>query len=307
MKEALRDIEIRYCDALSKFLAGGGEELQAAAYDLGRQALTMKMGVVEMAALHQRAVQTCQAPGGPGLSPDASAAAAAFLVEALAPFELVHRLNVDANAVMHQLNESLEEQCRRIAQTLHDEAGQLLATVYLDLAELERIFPGGLEHLARMRSRLDQVREQLRGLSHELRPSILDDLGLLPALKFLADGFTRRWGLTVTVEGELPARLGRSNETTLYRIAQEALTNVARHANANRVTLHVAREPDRIVLRITDNGVGFDVDEVFARRGQRGLGLVGMKERLAPVQGKLEIVSSPRQGTVLAATIPATP
>lgn len=123
MKEGLRDIEVRYSDGLRKFLAGGGEELLAAAYDLGRQALTLGMGVVDMAALHQRAVQASLASGGPGSAPDFPAAAASFLIEALAPFELVHRLHVDVNVAMHRLNESLEEQCRHIAQTLHDEAG----------------------------------------------------------------------------------------------------------------------------------------------------------------------------------------
>lgn len=198
-----------------------------------------------------------------------------------------------------------EEEARRIARELHDEAGQLLASVHLTLEEITRdLPPSSRERLPEIRGLLDRIEEELRRLSHELRPTILDDLGLIPALEWLIQGVSARTGLPITLEGSTEGRLPPLMETTLYRIVQEALANVTRHAQATRVTVRLQREAQRIHCLIQDNGIGFDVPTVLARRGERGLGLIGIQERLVPLGGSLEITSAPGRGTSLSITIP---
>jgi len=151
---------------------------------------------------------------------------------------------------------------------------------------------------------LHKIEEQLRHLSHELRPTILDDLGLHPAIEFLADGVSRRTGLQITVEGVPGKRMPAPTETALYRIVQEALTNVTKHAQASRVTIRFARDGRLLRCSIGDNGAGFDVLAVQARRGARGLGLIGIQERLNAVGGTLNITSIPGSGAELIICVP---
>jgi PAS domain S-box-containing protein len=207
-------------------------------------------------------------------------------------------------ALRHQ-NEVLEDEIKRIAHALHDEAGQLLASVHIGLAEVARDLPfHTAERLANVRGLLDKIEEQLRHLSHELRPTILDDLGLKPALEFLADGVWRRTGLKVVVDGSPGGRLPTPIETALYRIVQEALTNVTKHARATRVSIALERSDGLLRCAIHDDGAGFDVAAVLARRGSRGLGLTGIRERLHAINGTLDIVATPRGGTRLAISVP---
>src|SRR5438552_4650934 len=210
-----------------------------------------------------------------------------------------------AEEALRGLNEALEEEVKRIAHALHDEAGQLLASVHIGLAEVVRDLP---PHTSRrlddVRGLLTKIEEQLRHLSHELRPTILDDLGLHPAIEFLADGVSRRTGLQITVEGVPGKRMPAPTETALYRIVQEALTNVTKHAQASRVTIRFARDGRLLRCSIGDNGAGFDVLAVQARRGARGLGLIGIQERLNAVGGTLNITSIPGSGAELIICVP---
>jgi len=210
-----------------------------------------------------------------------------------------------AEEALRGLNEALEEEIKRIAHALHDEAGQLLASVHIGLAEVARDLP---PHTSRrlddVRGLLTKIEEQLRHLSHELRPTILDDLGLRPAIEFLADGVSRRTGLQITVEGVPGKRMPAPTETALYRIVQEALTNVTKHAQASRVTIRFARDGRLLRCSIGDNGAGFDVLAVQARRGARGLGLIGIQERLNAVGGTLNITSIPGSGAELLICVP---
>src|SRR2546430_17414122 len=210
-----------------------------------------------------------------------------------------------AEEALRGLNEALEEEVKRIAHALHDEAGQLLASVHIGLADVARDMPlPTAKRLEDIRRLLDKIEEQLRHLSHELRPTILDDLGLGPALEFLADGVSKRTGLSITVEGSPGKRLPAPTETALYRIVQEALTNVTKHAQATRVYIKFMR--NRRFLRgvIRDDGMGFDVPAVLTRRGSRGLGVTGIRERLHAVGGTLDIIATPRGGTQLILTVP---
>ena len=291
--------------ALRDSLAGMGESALHQAYELGRRALADGMGVLDMAAMYHKALAASVPRDS---TPEATAlmlrAGASFLVESLSPFEMTHRGFRDTNIALRHLNQTLEHEIKRIAHALHDDAGQLLVSVYLALGEVARNLPPAREPLLKVKGLLDLVEGQLRRLSHELCPAALEDLGLLPALKFLAEGVAARTGLLITVEGETDPSLSPLLETTLYRIVQEAFTNVTRHAKASQVTVAIRHEHQTLRCSIKDNGVGCDVSSLSARTGTRGLGLTGIRERLNSLGGSLALVSTLGKGTELVATIP---
>src|SRR4029450_11660406 len=162
-----------------------------------------------------------------------------------------------AAKALHHLNEGLEAEVKRIAHALHDEAGQLLASVHIGLVEIARDLPShAARRLEDVRGLLDKIEEQLRHLSHELRPTILDDLGLRPALEFLADGVSRGTGLQIGVKGSTDVRLPTSTETAVYRVVQEALTNVTKHARATRVTIMIERSGPCVRWILREDGGG---------------------------------------------------
>ena len=197
-----------------------------------------------------------------------------------------------------------EEEARRIARELHDEAGQLLASVHIAVDRLASEVPAvGEARVNEIKGLLDLTEAELRRIAHELRPTILDDLGLGPALALLAENISARSGVTVTVNGRLELRLPAVVETTVYRIVQEALANAVRHAEPSRVEVRLEHLDRSLRAVVSDDGVGFDVNAV-STRGDRGLGLIGIGERLEPLGGVLEIDSQPGTGTRLSVTIP---
>jgi signal transduction histidine kinase len=205
-----------------------------------------------------------------------------------------------------QLLEAQEAERRRMAHELHDEAGQLLASVHLALeTTIMGLPPQFRAGFHQVRSQLDAIETQLRRLAHELRPTILDDLGLLPALQALAHGVAARTGLCIHVDSTLAGRLAPAVETALYRIMQEGLTNITKHAAATHVDLQLWREGACVHGRLHDDGVGFAVEYVLGQTGPRGLGLLGIQERLEALGGTLQISSAPGQGTTLQITLPA--
>src|SRR5262249_42880852 len=158
--------------------------------------------------------------------------------------------------------------------------------------------------LQEVRGLLDGIELELRRLSHELRPTILDDLGLVPALHFLADGMAKRAGLRVEVRGSTQGRLPAAVETVLYRIVQEAGANAVRHAHPARVRIELAHAPRAVRCSVADDGVGFDAGAVLAPGRGSGLGLLGIRERLDSVSGNLQIASAPGRGTTVRVAIP---
>ena len=306
MKRPFQVLLRQYTQALEDHLAGGGETALQEAYELGRRGLTEGLGVLDMASLHAEVlgIILLRTPT-PEDGVRTVSAAANFFAESLSPFEMTHRGYREANIALRHLNEMLEEEAKRIAHALHDEAGQLLASVHLALEEVARELPPPAgDRLQKVRGLLDQIEMQLRRLSHELRPTILDDLGLFPALEFLATGISSRTRIPISVEGSSEKRLPQVIETALYRIVQEALTNVTKHAQATRVTVCLQREDQMVRCSIRDDGIGFDPGVVLGPRIERGLGFVGIQERLNSLGGKLQIVSSPGRGTELLITIP---
>jgi len=233
-----------------------------------------------------------------------------YVTTALANAQLyaeVQASQIRQQDLSRQLLEVQEAERRRIAHELHDEAGQLLAAVHLALeANLIGLPPQFREGFDQVRGHLDAIETQLRCLAHELRPTILDDLGLLPALQGLAQRVAKRTGLCIRVDNALAGRLAPAVETALYRIMQEGLTNISKHAAATHVDLELWQDDKRVHGLIRDDGVGFVVEQVMDHTGPRGLGLLGIQERLEVLGGTLQITSAPGQGTTLQITLPET-
>ena len=205
-----------------------------------------------------------------------------------------------------------EDERKRIARELHDETAQGLATLLIRLKILERArtepeMRGQIEGLRELTA---ETLEAVRKLAVELRPATLDDLGLVAALEGYTDSYSARIPVRVSFsargfedrDGRLPPQV----ELVLYRVVQEALTNVAKHASAQAVRVELIRRPDEAIAAIEDDGAGFDVEEIMRLR-ERGLGLFGMQERLALVGGQLVIDSTPGSGTRIRARVPSAP
>ncbi len=190
-----------------------------------------------------------------------------------------------------------EDERRHLASELHDHLGQMLTALVhrLESADADR---SDCAELAR------QALEDTRELSRMLRPQVLDDLGLGPALEWLARRAGETAGIEVDVSADpLPEGARDSDlESLLFRIAQEALTNVIKHARADRVRIAMARSGDRVELRIRDDGVGFSPERPGSAT-ERGIGLTGMTDRVGLFGGELTIVSAPGKGTSITATV----
>src|SRR6266853_4151202 len=207
-----------------------------------------------------------------------------------------------------QIINAQEQERQRIARELHDETSQVLTSLLISLAVLEESIesPDSRERIADTRALAHSTLRAIRTLSIDLRPSALDDLGLLPALRWYVKEYQKKCAIEVDlVAPGFKERLPAEMETALYRIVQESLTNTARHANASRVTITLKEETDRVYARITDDGQGFDYEALLKTPGQeRGLGLAGMNERAVLLDGILNIHATPDQGTIIEVSIP---
>jgi signal transduction histidine kinase len=198
-----------------------------------------------------------------------------------------------------------EEERRHIARELHDEIGQMLTALKVELGNLDRLRHARTEdyraHLEDAKQLATQTLVSVRTMASGLRPSVLDDLGLGPALQWQAREFSRRTGVPVEVAlDDLPADLPESHRTCIYRVVQEALTNCARHSDAAHIDIDVRREDAVLVLRVSDNGRGLPEDGGAGA----GLGLRGMEERVRELGGSFRIESSAGSGTTVKASIP---
>lgn len=199
-----------------------------------------------------------------------------------------------------------EEERRRLSREIHDSLGQNLTTVLLGLKRLESA--GSVDEvraaLPPLRSRLGSSIEGLRGLARALRPSVLDDLGLAAAIRSSVSEFEEATPITVELDvGALEARVPGDAEIVLYRVFQEAMINVTRHAHATRARVCASREAGRVRLSVADDGAGFDASSSRAG-GHGGVGLFSMAERLALVGGTLRVDSAPGRGTTVIAEVP---
>jgi signal transduction histidine kinase len=298
--------EEQYRSSLREYAAGGGELALGRAYELGRRALTEKKSLVEMASLHHQAVlDLVRSVEDEKHREEFLRTSSEFFAECVSPYEMAHRGFQDAVNALRQLNETLEEEIKRIAYAVHDEAGQLLVAVHLALADVASELPEPQQaKFARISELLNEVEKHLRRYSHELRPTILDDLGWIPAIRFLADGISKRANLPIHIEATISERLPSTIETTLYRIVQEALTNAVKHARAGNVWIRARRDNAILCCLIRDDGAGFDISQGQKSRRRKGLGLIAMRERVSAIGGTLQIDSRPGHGTELSIRIP---
>jgi signal transduction histidine kinase len=201
-----------------------------------------------------------------------------------------------------------EEERRTIARELHDEVGQVLTAVKVELAMAQKtidVAGGPADAVEDAKAIVDRAMHTVRDLSHLLHPPQLDDLGLPEAIEWFVKGFRKRHGIRVDLMhgppvGTLPRALG----VAAYRIVQEALTNVAKHAQASQVRVEVGQGLDALVVSIEDNGVGFNPAAVERPGPHGGLGLVGVRERVERLNGVLRLVSAPGHGTRLTVELP---
>jgi len=349
MNDQVRRLSRPYTARLRAYLMREQEQILEQAYKLGRKVMARGMGVLEMARIHHGALAACLLAWGSGKEKQRwLKAAETFFMEALSPFEATHRGFRDANLRLHQLNRELEhrnaelarskhhywrlfqqarlmeenlrnlssqvlhmqeEERRRISRELHDQVGQALTLINLNLGMLQKHpeLSGNLLQgkIADTRELLTATREAVHRFARELRPAMLDELGLLPALRSYIKGFAERTGLRVRFRGAAEAeKLSGDQRTALFRVAQEALINVAKHARASQanVTLRVFR--NGVQMQIKDNGDGFDVDRRHSARAKKRLGLLGMNERARLVNGQCAVSSERGKGTTVLVEIP---
>jgi len=214
--------------------------------------------------------------------------------------DLSQRVSRDS---VHRVVEAQELERARLARELHDETGQALTSILLGLKALEERIETeeGRAAASELRELVVSTLQDVRRLAVELRPAALDDFGLVPALERLRDTFAEKSPIAVDVHSTLgDRRLPTDIETMLYRTVQEALTNVVKHAEARRVSIHLSEGDGTVVLTVQDDGKGFDPQQ--ARDG--GLGLVGMRERAGLLGGRFTVDASEGAGTMLKAEVP---
>lgn len=302
------DLADEYRAALERYISESDEAALGRGYELGRRALTEGKSLMEIAAMHHQALREVFLHGQRDIAEyreHALQASAEFLTESLSPYEMAHRGFQDAVAALRQMNDRFEEQIKGIAYAVHDEAGQLLVAVHLALADLATQLPAERRaRIVEIEGLLNSVEKQLRQYSHELRPTVLDDLGWLPAIRFLAESVSKRANLPIHVDAGVTVRLPGPAETAIYRVVQEAINNAVKHAQARDVWIAVTREGGTLHCLVRDNGVGFDVSALRGQRQRRGLGLTAMQERLNAVGGSVTIESVLGKGTELRISLP---
>jgi two-component system sensor histidine kinase UhpB len=209
-----------------------------------------------------------------------------------------------------QIINAQEEERKRVARELHDETSQVLTSLLISLAVLEETItsPEARDRIAETRQLAHQTLRAIRSISIDLRPSALDDLGLLPALRWYIKEYQQKFGIEVDFQATgIKERFTSEIETAFYRIVQESLTNIARHANAQKVCIILNEQQDTIDATIVDNGNGFDVEKLLKKPAtgqERGWGLVGMLERAQLLDGNLHIESLIGKGTTIHIHIP---
>jgi len=220
----------------------------------------------------------------------------------------------DLQRLSVELMSAQEAERKRISRELHDELGQALTAMRINLAALENellpvLAPASGERLTETSRAVDEMLDHVHELSLAFRPIMLDELGLVSTLRWFVDRYARRVGIEVEFEASgLEVRLPPELETALYRVVQEAFTNIARHAQARRVRLHLARKGSKVTASIQDDGVGFDADHGMSiSPSGSGAGLVGMRERITLLGGAFSIRAVHGRGTRLSVELPVLP
>ncbi|NIK78472.1 PAS domain S-box-containing protein [Paenibacillus castaneae] len=208
------------------------------------------------------------------------------------------RAEQDLKEMMVKVIEIQEDERKRISRELHDGIGQSLFSL---LIRLDRLISdhGELAELNTIRGDVSGMMEDIRGLAWELRPSVLDDLGVVPAIRTYLENYSQHFGIQLKLESGLKSRLGIHKETAIYRVIQEALTNIAKYADVAEAQVLLEERAEEVEVRVIDHGQGFNLDRVG-----RGVGLFSMEERARIVGGHLELTSSPGNGTMVRFVVP---
>ena len=205
---------------------------------------------------------------------------------------------------------SQEEERRKISRELHDEAGQLMSALKINLEMIDKNLPSPSQTITglirKSTALVDQSSCEIKRICTNLHPSVLDSLGLRAALASYIDGFQTSYGIRAEFNcSELEERLPLEIEQVIYRVVQESLNNIAKHSRAEQLSVNLIDTPSSIITTIEDNGVGFDVKKTLSSQEvNRGLGLLGIKERVSLVRGKVTIKSGSDRGTVIRLEIP---
>jgi signal transduction histidine kinase len=222
-------------------------------------------------------------------------------------YEVVSEARKQLENLSARLVQAQETERRSLARELHDEVGQALSAVLVELRNLSNGLAVQSEeqlskHVETIRGLVENTVRTVRNMSLLLRPSMLDDLGLIPALRWQAREVSRQTCMDVSVSTDLVSDdLPDEYKTCIYRVVQEALHNCSRHSHATAVRIQVLQEPNQLTLSIRDNGKGFDVKQ------SKGLGLLGIEERVSHLGGRCSIHSEAGSGTVIAVDLPFTP
>jgi signal transduction histidine kinase len=241
-----------------------------------------------------------------------------FMIRALKAFDVESRRRLEtANQArlnaLNQVVDAQEMERKRIARELHDATGQSLTAIALGLRGVEMHIENFDSPQLGLQGKVHEIKTystnalgELHQIIADLRPQILDDMGLAAALKWYVQNYQQRRSLPtdLVVEGS-PFRLPAEYETVLFRITQEALTNIAKHARATRVVVTLSFSPADVRLTVQDNGRGFDPEQALQRDGRNaGWGLLGMRERASLIGGQVVVESSPGQGACIRVTVP---
>jgi signal transduction histidine kinase len=225
--------------------------------------------------------------------------------------ETVTGYSDDLKRLSTRLITAQEEERKHISYELHDEIGQVLTAITYNLATVRRDIPDPIlakteERLSDTEDLVRQVMDRIRSMSLQLRPSMLQDLGLIPTLRWYINQYGNRMDADVEFKTKsFESQITEDLETTLYRFVQEGLTNTARHANAAKITVTLADDSGIIRAIVEDNGVGFDPEGAFLiQSSPSGTGLLGIRERVAALGGRVDIETAVGQGTKLIAVIP---
>jgi two-component system, NarL family, sensor histidine kinase NreB len=203
------------------------------------------------------------------------------------------KVEQELKQMMTKVIQIQEEERKKFSRELHDGIGQSLFSL---LIRVDRMI-GEHEELAdlrSLRSEVSNMMEDIRGLAWELRPSVLDDLGVVPAIRTYVDNYVNHYGIDVKLSNNLKSRLNPLTETTIYRVIQEALTNIAKYADVSEAEVSVEEQEHAVHVRIRDEGRGFNRDD-----SRRGVGLFSMEERARSINGTISVSSEPGEGTLV--------
>jgi signal transduction histidine kinase len=204
-----------------------------------------------------------------------------------------------------RLNALIERQSGRIAAVLHDDVSQVLAATHMTLEDIACDVPPAVQaRLRQVRAHLHQVEEQLRGISRQLHPAVVEDFGLADAVTFASRAFSRQTGIQLALSIRLDVPCSDRTADVAFRVVQEALANIAAHAHATSASIGISAQGTHLLCTVCDDGDGFDPERAQATDGHPRLGLQLIRARVEAIGGAFDVASIPRQGTRLRAIVP---